>query len=210
MRLGRVVYDANCASCHGADLKGIKAQNTPDLTDPVWRWSGDDLESGGLNKFPSDVEWTVRYGIRTDHPNTRGLEVDMLAYDPQYRNEHDVRDFGTTRYLTEAEVEDVAEYVLQLGRQQHDAAKAARGAVLFQDNAKGNCFDCHGEDGTGILAFGSTDLTQPNLYLFPSDRAGILESINKGRRSTMPAFEGRLKPEEIKAVSVYVLSYIRH
>jgi cytochrome c oxidase cbb3-type subunit 3 len=44
------------------------------------------------------------------------------------------------------------------------------------------------------------------LYLYGSDRASILESITKGRHGVMPAFEGALKPEEIKAVSVYVFS----
>jgi mono/diheme cytochrome c family protein len=209
MKLGRQVYDAHCASCHGAELKGGTAQHTPDLTDAVWQFSGDDLDSGGVTKFPSDVEWTVRYGIRSGHRNARGLEVDMLAYDPQYRNARDTADFGSTRYLTDAEIEDVAEYVLQIGGQPADAAKARRGAVLFQDNAKGNCFDCHGEDATGNPAFGSTDLTQPKLYLYGSDRASILESINRGRVGTMPAFEGTLKDEEIKAVAIYVLSYAR-
>src|SRR5689334_12813065 len=33
MKLGRVVYDRSCASCHGADLKGTADQHTPDLTD---------------------------------------------------------------------------------------------------------------------------------------------------------------------------------
>ncbi len=210
MKLGKNVYDKNCAQCHGADLKGLPALHAPDLTDADWRFAGDDLVSGGATMYPSDVEWTVRYGIRTDNPNARGVEVDMLAFDPQYRTPHDTSDFGNTRYLTDAEIGDVAEYVLKLSGQQADAAKAARGAVLFQDNAKGNCFDCHGEDGTGILAFGSTNLTKKNLYLFGSDRASILESIIKGRVGVMPAFDGKLKPEEIKAVSVYVLSFTRH
>ena len=34
-------------------------------------------------------------------------------------------------------------------------------------------------------------------------------AIDKGRVGVMPAFEGRLKPEEIKAVSVYVFSHAR-
>src|SRR5262249_19658537 len=67
--LGRSVYEKACAACHGADLKGLADQHTPDLTDSDWRFSGDDLASGGNVKFPSDVEWTVRYGIRSDHPN---------------------------------------------------------------------------------------------------------------------------------------------
>ena len=83
-------------------------------------------------------------------------------------------------------------------------AKAARGEALFHDNTKGNCSDCHGDDGTGIDTFGSSNLTKRNLYLYGSDRASILKSIIKGRRGVMPAFEDKLKPEEIKAVSVFV------
>ena len=51
---------------------------------------------------------------------------------------------------------------------------------------------------------GSTNLTQTKRYLWGADRASILESINRGRRGVMPSFEGTLKPEELKAVSVYV------
>jgi cytochrome c oxidase cbb3-type subunit III len=209
MSLGKKVYAKHCAECHGADLKGIPDQHTPDLTDAEWRFSGDDLASGGNVKFPSDVEWTVRYGIRSDNPNARGLEADMLAFDPKYRTEEDTKEFGSEAFLTPQEIEDVVEYVLQIGGQQADAARAARGEVLFQDGSKGNCFDCHGVDGTGYDPIGSTNLTRPDLYLWGSDRASIHESIVKGRRAVMPAFDGTLKPEEIKAVSVFVFSHAR-
>ena len=209
MSLGKKVYEKNCAMCHGADLKGLPDQHTPDLTDAEWRFSGDDLASGGNVKFPSDVEWTVRYGIRSDHPNARGLEADMLAYDPKYRSEEDTKEFGSTEFLTPQEIEDVVEYVLQISGQTADAARAARGDVLFHDGAKGNCFDCHGVDGTGYDPIGSTNLTRPDLYLWGSDRAAILESIVKGRRGVMPAFDGTLKAEEIKAVSIFVFSHAR-
>jgi cbb3-type cytochrome c oxidase subunit III len=206
MTFGRKVYDKACAGCHGADLKGSADLHTPDLTDADWRFSGDDLASGGNVKFPSDVEWTVRYGIRSGHPNARGLEADMLAYDPKYRTKDDVKEFGSGRFLTPEEVDDVTEYVLQISGQDADATRAGRGDVLFHDGAKGNCFDCHGADGTGSDPIGSTNLTQRRLYLYGSDRASILQSINQGRRGVMPAFDRKLKPEEIKAVSVYVLS----
>jgi len=206
MVLGRTVYDKSCASCHGADLKGVADQHTPDLTDAEWRFSGDDYQSGGVTKFPSDVEWTVRYGIRSGHPNARGAEVNMLAYDPKFRNEEDTKDFGDTEYLTPAEIDDVVEYVLQISGQRFDRPKAARGRALFNNNAKGNCVDCHGADGSGIDTFGSSNLTKKNLYLYGSDRASIRESLVKGRHGTMPAFEGVLKPEEVKAVSIFVFS----
>src|SRR5262245_36911394 len=207
MVLGRSVYEKSCASCHGADLKGIPDQHTPDLTDAEWRFSGDDYQSGGVIKFPSDVEWTVRYGIRSGHPNARGAEVNMLAYDPKFRNEEDTKDFGDKEYLTPAEIDDVVEYVLQISKQRFDRAKAARGKALFNDNTKGNCVDCHGADGSGIDTFGSSNLTKTNLYLYGSDRASIRESLVKGRHGKMPAFEDVLKPEEIKAVSVFVFSH---
>ena len=205
--LGRSVYEKSCASCHGADLKGVADQHTPDLTDAEWRFSGDDYQSGGVTKFPSDVEWTVRYGIRSGHPNARGAEVNMLAYDPKFRNEEDTKDFGDKEYLMPAEIDDVVEYVLQLSKQRFDRPKAARGKTLFNDNTKGNCVDCHGADGSGIDTFGSSNLTQKNLYLYGSDRASIRESLVKGRHGKMPAFDGVLKPEEIKAVSVFVFSH---
>jgi len=209
MSLGKKVYEKNCAMCHGADLKGIPDQHTPDLTDAEWRFSGDDLASGGNVKFPSDVEWTVRYGIRSDNPNARGLEADMLAYDPKYRTEEDTKEFGSAEFLTPQEIEDVVEYVLQISGQTADAARAARGDVLFHDGAKGNCFDCHGVDGTGSDPIGSTDLTRKDLYLWGSHRTSILESITRGRRGVMPAFDGTLKAEEIKAVSIFVFSHAR-
>jgi len=207
MKIGRAVYEKSCASCHGADLKGLRDQHTPDLTDAEWRFSGDDLVSGGSIKFPSDVEWTVRYGIRSGHENARGAEVNMLAYDPKYRIEEDIKDYGDKEYLTPPEIDDVVEYVLQLSSQRFDRTKAARGKALFNNNAKGNCVDCHDTDGRGIETFGSTNLRKKELYLYGSDRASIRESLVKGRHGTMPAFDGVLKPEEIKAVSVYVFSH---
>ena len=166
------------ASCHGDDLKGISEQHTPDLTDAEWRFSGDDLDSGGLKKFPSDVEWTVRYGIRSDHENARGAEVNMLAYYPEFRTKEDTEDFGPDKFLTDEEIEEVVQYVLQISGQPADGAKAARGDTLFHDNAKGNCFDCHDMGGTGIDTFGSTNLTRRSSYLWGSDRAATRSALD--------------------------------
>jgi cytochrome c oxidase cbb3-type subunit III len=129
-----------------------------------------------------------------------------LAYDPQFRTADDTKEFEDKRFLTPEEIEDVVEYVLELNGQQADRLRAARGDVLFHDGAKGNCYDCHTDEGTGNPAIGSTNLTQKRLYLYGADRASILESVTRGRHGVMPAFEGVLKPEEIKAVSVYVFS----
>ena len=206
MLLGKEVYDKNCAACHGEDLKGKAEAHAPDLTDDDWRFSGDDLDSGGLIKHPSDIEWTVKYGVRSGDPYARGVEADMLAFDPEFRNEHDLGDYGKIKTVDANEIDALAEYVLQLTGQQHDAAKAAKGKDLFLDNAKGNCFDCHTEEATGNPALGSANLTRKETFLYGSDKASIVESITKGRRGVMPGFGKSLKPEELKAVSVYVFS----
>ena len=86
---GMEVYGRVCASCHGADLKGSREQGTPDLTDANWRFAGDDAATGGGTIYPSDIEWTVRYGIRSGHANARGHEANMVAFDPQYRHDED-------------------------------------------------------------------------------------------------------------------------
>jgi len=205
MSLGKTVYAASCAGCHGEELGGSREQHAPNLTDVDWLFSGDDLDSGGVIKLASDVEWTVLYGIRNEHKKSRGLEADMVAYLPEFRNEHDTAAYGNMRFLTDEEIDEVAEYVMQVsGQPVADPGKAGRGRVLFMDRA--NCFDCHGDDATGNPALGSTNLTRPELYLFGSDRATVIESIKQGRRGTMPAFEGKLRPEELKAVSVYAFS----
>jgi cytochrome c oxidase cbb3-type subunit 3 len=201
MPFGEAVYQQHCASCHGDDLRGNPALHAPNLVDADWTFTGDDLATGGNTMFPSDVEWTVRYGVRTEHENARGLYANMVAYDPNFRSEEDAADFGRGMLLNRASVADVVEYVLKISGQEHDAAAAIRGDEIFHE--RGGCFDCHSNDGT---ALGSTNLTKKELYLYGSDRQSISTSILEGRRSTMPAFQDTLKPEEIKAVSVFVWS----
>jgi cytochrome c oxidase cbb3-type subunit 3 len=148
--LGMDVYNRACVSCHGADLKGLREHGTPDLTDTLWRFAGDDADTGGATIYPSDIEWTVRYGIRAEHENSRGSEANMVAFDPQYRLPKDTMEYGSGRFLTDEEIADVVEYVLKIGGQDADAAKAARGEDLFHDGTKGNCNDCHEMGGIGI------------------------------------------------------------
>src|SRR5215470_17770278 len=43
LTMGKDIYDKNCSSCHGADLKGSADHHTPDLTDDYWMFAGDDV-----------------------------------------------------------------------------------------------------------------------------------------------------------------------
>ena len=55
----QVAYAANCASCHGADLRG--RVGIPNLADDVWLWGFD----------AASIEATIRHGIRSSDPQTR-------------------------------------------------------------------------------------------------------------------------------------------
>ena len=204
---GASLFNAHCSSCHGADLKGLPDHHTPDLTDNEWIYIGDDLETGGAVHLASDVEKTIQFGIRA-LPRVTNLPTQQEndAKNFPIKNLADMPAMGPGREydLTDAEIADVAEYVLQIGHQDHDAAMAVRGKIIFDD--EGSCYDCHEPDGTGDSAIGSTNLTKPSVYLYGSRREAILASIKTGRAGVSPAFQGTLKPEEIKALAVYVFS----
>jgi cytochrome c oxidase cbb3-type subunit 3 len=38
---GAAIFGNNCASCHGADGKGMRASGAPNLTDGIWLYGGD-------------------------------------------------------------------------------------------------------------------------------------------------------------------------
>ncbi len=192
MTMGKDVYDKNCSACHGADFRGLADHHTPDLTDDYWMFAGDDVNSGGLIMFPSDVERTVLYGIRSDHAKTRN-DADMPGLGAQARN-----------ILTPQEIADVTEYVLKLSGQPANEQAVARSDKLWND--KGSCYDCHDPDGIGNGGIGGTDLTKKEHFLYGSDKQSITETITSGRHGISPAFEGKLSSEEIKAVSVYVFA----
>ena len=78
--------------------------------------------------------------------------------------------------------------------------RSPRGAQpLFLDN----CASCHGEDGTGGREFGAPSLAD-GIWLYGGDAASIHTSITNARYGVMPGFGGRLRPEDIAKVAVYV------
>ncbi|MDT8443691.1 MAG: c-type cytochrome [Desulfuromonadales bacterium] len=70
------------------------------------------------------------------------------------------------------------------------------GQALFAKH----CAGCHGAEGKG--AFGP-DLSGD--YAYGKTEMAVQESISSGRPNNMPAFEGKLTPEEIEAVADYIL-----
>ncbi|MFA5083586.1 MAG: cytochrome-c oxidase, cbb3-type subunit III [Hydrogenophilaceae bacterium] len=98
----------------------------------------------------------------------------------------------------EASAKEVANYVLSLGGKPHDAALAAAGQGKFAA-----CAGCHGADGKGMVAAGFPNLTD-DAWLYGSSEAAITESIVKGRKGGMPAFQDLLGDAKIHLLTAYV------
>ena len=146
----------------------------PNLNDDDWLWGGS-LEQ---------IHQTLTVGIRSTHAETR-VNV-MAAY---------LKD----GILTAAQVADVAEYVLSLSGQATDPVAAERGLAVFAEQ----CVACHQEGGTGSAELGAPDLTDA-VWLFGGSKADIVQTVSNGRGGVMPSWAGKLSPETLKMLTVYV------
>jgi cytochrome c oxidase cbb3-type subunit 3 len=110
------------------------------------------------------------------------------------------------------QVDQLANYVASLSGNEHDPVKATAGDALFHSETAA-CFYCHSSDAKGRKDMGAPNLTD-NIWLWadvPAASAGegkvaairtvIANGLNRG---VMPAWAGRLSPEQIKVLTVYV------
>ena len=174
MTAGAVSFQTNCAACHGRGAQGFSGY--PNLNDDDWIWGG---------KI-DDVYTTIMYGIRNEHKKSRTNQM------PRY---------GVENILTDAQISDVADYVLSLSGQPSLADGKERGTKIYTDN----CAACHGEKGVGNTEQGSPNLTD-GIWLYGGSREQIINSIRTGRGGAMPAWVDRLDPVTIKSLAVYVHS----
>ncbi len=80
-----------CFACHGMDAKGMHALGSANLTDGIWRFAGDPLES---------VKYTITHGVNDpSDPQTRSAVMPV---------------FGGTK-LSETDIVKLAVYVHKLG-----------------------------------------------------------------------------------------------
>ncbi|MFO1204116.1 MAG: cytochrome-c oxidase, cbb3-type subunit III [Tabrizicola sp.] len=176
-RAGAAVFKTNCAQCHGSGAAGVVGKGYPNLLDDDWLWGG----------TMEDIHTTVTHGIRnTTDTDARYSEMPK---------------FGLDGILDETQIAQVAEHVLALSGQEHDAALATAGAQVFADN----CAACHAEDGKGDRAQGAPNLTDA-IWLYGGSREKIIETVTKARFGVMPNWNTRLSEDEIRAVAYYVHS----
>lgn len=173
---GKAVFSENCAACHQSGGQGVIGL-APNLTDDNW------IYGAGFDKINETI--------------TKGRN----GYMPPY-----------AEALAGEQIDQLANYVLSLSGEPADAAKAGKGKELFHSNTAA-CFYCHGDNAKGRTDLGSANLTD-KIWLWAdvpgaADQAGkvaavkqvIMDGMDKG---VMPAWEGRLSPEQIKLLSVYV------
>jgi len=168
---GGAVFRTYCAQCHGAGAQGAKGY--PNLQDDDWLWGGD----------LATIETTIQHGVRYEaDEDTRFSEMPK---------------FG--EFLEHDEIAALAEYVLQVSGQEHDAALAATGQPLFEEN----CVACHTEQATGDREQGAPNLTDA-IWLYGRERETITATITNSRFGVMPAWKGRITDAQSKQVAFYV------
>ncbi len=173
---GKALFADNCAPCHQAGGQGV-VSFFPNLTDDDW------LYGGSYDK----IHQTIVEGRHGYMPT-----------------------FGEV--LSSGQIDQLANYVASLSGIGHDADKAAAGDTLFHSETAA-CYYCHGVDAKGRNDIGSANLTD-NIWLWVNvpgidsaegKIAAIHGVITNGlNRGVMPAWGGRLSPEQIKVLTVYV------
>lgn len=171
---GNSIFGDYCAGCHQRGGQGVVG-HYPNLIDDAWLWGG---ETG-------DIEITIRKGRMGNMP-------------------------GHKNTLTDSEIEQSAHYVLSLSNKQWPHADAIeKGKEVF--NTKG-CSGCHTPAATGMKALGAANLvdsiwTQADVN-GTDDPTKKLEAVKAviadGIQREMPAFESRLKEDEIKILVSYI------
>jgi cytochrome c oxidase cbb3-type subunit 3 len=175
--VGKGLFGDNCAACHGRGGEGVVGLY-PNLADDDWLWGG----------TMEKIEETVIHGRQ--------------GFMPAFKETFDLE-----------QLSDVAEYVLTLSGETAVSDASERGKQIFQ-GFEGGCYYCHGMDGKGLQSQGAANLTDTIWTIadvngqdtLDGKRTVVKNLIWNGVQNmrNMPAWKGRLQPNEIKVLAVYV------
>lgn len=193
---GKAIFAQNCASCHGAEAKGLVG---PNLTDNTWIHGGK----------PENVYNTITTGVKskgmpTWGPVLGGEKVATVAAFV-YSLSHDLSGNVTKEALAQSEAsgktatpaEEVKalDMTTVIGKADH----IAKGKVIFTQN----CVSCHGPEGKGLVGPNLTD----NVWIHGGKPENIQNTVTKGvAGKAMPVWGPILGPEKIADVSSFVYS----
>ncbi len=102
---------------------------------------------------------------------------------------------------SDKDIENVAIYVRSLSGMTTDPVKVAFGRPKFA----ASCAACHGAAGTGNQLIGAPNLAD-KIWLFGGSKETVMETIQQGRSSTMPAFADFLGEAKVHVLAAYVWS----
>lgn len=172
---GATLFGDNCAVCHGQ--QGAGASGYPNLRDDIWIWGG----------APDVIAETLRVGVNSGHADARISQMPA---------------FGRDQLLPQEDVRAVVAYVQSLSEPRASASATAltRGAEVFATT----CASCHGARGEGMPSVGAPDLTD-NEWLYSDDADAIFSGVWQGHQGVMPAWEGRLSPQQRRLLTLYLL-----
>ena len=172
---GRSAFKVYCSQCHGSGAAG--SPGFPNLNDDYWLWGGS-VEA---------IHETITYGIRhAPEENTRYSEMPA---------------FGRDELISAREITDTAHFVRSLSDLEHDAARAAEGAVVYADQ----CASCHGDAGLGDQDLGAPNLADA-IWHYGKETSEIAAQIHNPKHGVMPAWGERLGDVAVKRLTLYVHS----
>ncbi|MBE9563302.1 MAG: cytochrome-c oxidase, cbb3-type subunit III [Proteobacteria bacterium] len=148
-------------------------------------------DAGGVKGFPSlrDDDWLY------------GGEPDVIKASIMTGRQGVMPAAAANGLATDADINNIAQYVLSLSNAKHDAPAAVEGEKTF----KRICFACHGPDGKGVQAMGAPNLTD-NTWLYGGSESDVKESITKGRQGRMPAHGEFLGEAKVHLLATYIYS----
>jgi len=121
---GKALFMAKgCFACHGADAKGIKAMGSANLTDKIWRFSGDEaqIRQTILHGVNDATDKATRVAVMPQWSQKLAVMLEARAYaiaDGEDPNEIDWTDElnGTeSSRLSETDIKKLTVYVHQFG-----------------------------------------------------------------------------------------------
>ena len=173
------LFAKDCAGCHGAQMRGNPLIGAPALVGGHWLWG---------NGSVFQIDRILLYGIRSGQPKALNV-TDMPA-------------FGLMGRLSDGQVRELVQFLMKLNRRPYDTEAANAGETLFHSELYG-CYDCHGTDAKGESDYGAPNLTA-NYWNNGASEQDIYDSIFYGRHRVMPAWQGRLSLEQMRALAVYL------